>query len=141
MPVENPRQIPAFRYSKRYGPIPPCFARATRIKTPTKSPVDRMFRAFSDRTRLRILNLLRPGELCVCDLVRVLGAPQPTVSRHLAYLRKAGLVTARRDGLWMHYRLAPAASGFHRSAQRCDQLIGALQQQLVARAFECIDDT
>jgi ArsR family transcriptional regulator len=81
--------------------------------------VDRMFRAFSDRTRLRILNLLRPGELCVCDLVRVIAAPQPTVSRHLAYLRRAGLVTARRDGLWMHYRLAPAASPFHRKLIEC----------------------
>ena len=51
-----------------------------------------MFRAFSDRTRLRLLHLLRGGEGCVCDLVRVLGVPQPKVSRHLAYLRKAGLV-------------------------------------------------
>lgn len=57
--------------------------------------VDFLFRAFSDRTRLRILNLLKPGELCVCDLVRVLGHPQPKISRHLAYLRKAGLVTAQ----------------------------------------------
>jgi ArsR family transcriptional regulator len=78
-----------------------------------------MFRAFSDRTRLRILSLLRPGELCVCDLVRVLVAPQPTVSRHLAYLRKAGLVTARRDGLWMHYSLAPAVAPFHRKLLEC----------------------
>ena len=58
--------------------------------------VNVMFRAFSDRTRLRILNLLRRGELCVCDLVRVIDAPQPTISRHLAYLRKARLVTAQR---------------------------------------------
>ena len=90
------------------------------MKLATKTNlVDRMFRAFSDRTRLRILNLLRPGELCVCDLVRVIGAPQPTVSRHLAYLRKAGLVTARREGLWMYYRLAPAAGPFHRKLLEC----------------------
>ena len=61
----------------------------TKTLTP---PVDFMFRAFSDRTRLRILHLLRGGELCVCDLVEVLGVPQPKASRHLAYLRKAGLV-------------------------------------------------
>ena len=78
-----------------------------------------MFRAFSDRTRLRILHLLRGGELCVCDLVRVLGLSQPKVSRHLAYLRKSKLVLARKDGLWMHYRLAPAASEFHKSLLNC----------------------
>jgi len=84
-----------------------------------KSRVDTVFRAFSDRTRLRILNLLRPGECCVCDLVRVIGAPQPTVSRHLAYLRKAGLVTARKEGLWMYYQLTPATAGFHRKLLEC----------------------
>jgi ArsR family transcriptional regulator len=84
-----------------------------------KNRVGTMFRAFSDRTRLRILNLLRPGELCVCELVRVIGAPQPTVSRHLAYLRKAGLVTARREGLWMFYELAPPKSDFHRKLIEC----------------------
>ncbi|HEY8750356.1 MAG TPA: metalloregulator ArsR/SmtB family transcription factor [Tepidisphaeraceae bacterium] len=89
------------------------------VKSPTKPSVDRMFRAFSDRTRLRILNLLRPGEICVCDLVRVLDAPQPKVSRHLAYLRKAGLVTARKDGMWMYYALAPAKSAFHRKLMEC----------------------
>ena len=84
-----------------------------------RNRVDTMFRAFSDRTRLRILNLLRPGELCVCDLVRVIGAPQPTVSRHLAYLRKAGLVTSRKDGLWMYYELAAAKNDFHRKLLEC----------------------
>ena len=78
-----------------------------------------MFRAFSDRTRLRILNMLRTGETCVCDLVQVLDVPQPKVSRHLAYLRKAKLVTARREGLWMHYRLAPASTDFHKSLLNC----------------------
>lgn len=87
--------------------------------TRTKDKVDVMFRAFSDRTRLRLLNLLRGGETCVCDLVDVLGVPQPKVSRHLAYLRKAGLVVARKDGLWMHYRLAPAKSEFHKSLLNC----------------------
>lgn len=79
------------------------------IKT-TQPQTKAIFRALSDRTRLRILNLLQSGEVCVCHLVEVLGSPQPTVSRHLAYLRKAGLVVARKEGLWMHYRLAPARS-------------------------------
>ncbi len=65
-----------------------------------------MFNAMADETRLRILNLLGEGELCVCDLMKVLEEPQSKVSRHLAYLRRAKLVTARRRGLWMHYRIA-----------------------------------
>jgi ArsR family transcriptional regulator len=81
--------------------------------------VDLMFRAFSDRTRLRLLNLLRGGETCVCDLVEVLEVPQPKVSRHLAYLRRAGLVVARKDGFWMHYQLAPATTAFHQSLLNC----------------------
>jgi ArsR family transcriptional regulator len=78
-----------------------------------------MFRAFSDPTRLRILNLLLHGESCVCDIVNILDVPQPTASRHLAYLRRAGLVESRRDGLWMHYRLAPARSAFHKKLIEC----------------------
>src|SRR3954467_7701291 len=89
------------------------------VVTAAKPRVDVLFRAFSDRTRLRILNLLRGGELCVCDLVRVLKLPQPKISRHLAYLRKAKLVLARKEGLWMHYRLAPAAGDFHQSLLKC----------------------
>ena len=78
-----------------------------------------MFRAFSDRTRLRILHLLRGGELCVCDLVRVLDAPQPKVSRHLAYLRKAGLVKSRKDKNWSYYELSPARTDFHKRLLDC----------------------
>jgi len=78
-----------------------------------------MFRAFSDRTRLRILHMLREGELCVCDLVEVIGVPQPKVSRHLAYLRKAGLVLARKQGLWSYYKLAPARDQFHQKLLDC----------------------
>lgn len=80
---------------------------------------DRMFRAFSDRTRLRILHLLLDGELCVCDIVRVLEMSQPKISRHLAYLRKSGLVQARKDGLWMHYKLVSADDDFHQSLINC----------------------
>lgn len=69
-----------------------------------------VYRALADETRLRILSLLRDGEVCVCHLQGSLRLPQPTISRHLAYLRKARLVEARRDGVWMHYRLAPPRS-------------------------------
>jgi ArsR family transcriptional regulator len=64
------------------------------------------FKALADGTRLRILGLLLTGEVCVCHIHESLRIPQPKASRHLAYLRKAGLVQVRRDGLWMHYRLA-----------------------------------
>lgn len=66
--------------------------------------LEHLFKALADRTRLRILGLLAAGEVCVCDLHDSLGEPQPKVSRHLAYLRRAGLVSARKDGLWVHYR-------------------------------------
>ncbi|MBI4468915.1 MAG: metalloregulator ArsR/SmtB family transcription factor [Acidobacteria bacterium] len=69
--------------------------------------MERLFRALADRTRLRLLNLISEGEVCVCFFVEVLGTPQPKISRHLAYLRRAGIVAARREGKWMHYRLAP----------------------------------
>ena len=68
--------------------------------------VEETYKALADRTRLRILALLMDGEVCVCDIHDTLRLPQPTASRHLAYLRRAGLVEARRDGTWMHYRLA-----------------------------------
>ncbi len=81
--------------------------------------IDLMFRAFSDRTRLRILHLLQAGESCVGDLVEALRLPQPRVSRHLAYLRKAGLVVVRKAGLWSHYSLAPVQSPFHKKLLDC----------------------
>lgn len=65
-----------------------------------------VYGALADATRLRILSLLKDGEVCVCHIHGSLGVPQPTASRHLAYLRRAGLVNARRDGIWMHYSLA-----------------------------------
>lgn len=65
-----------------------------------------LFRALGDETRLRILGLLLTREVCVCDIHESLRIPQPKASRHLAYLRRAGLVDTRRDGLWVHYRLA-----------------------------------
>jgi ArsR family transcriptional regulator, arsenate/arsenite/antimonite-responsive transcriptional repressor len=67
---------------------------------------ERLFQALGDGTRLRILGLLLTGEVCVCDIHDSLKISQPKASRHLAYLRRAGLVASRREGLWMHYRLA-----------------------------------
>jgi len=75
------------------------------MKTAELPALEQLFRALSDDTRLRILGLLAAGEVCVCDIHGALDLPQSTVSRHLAYLRKSGLAAARRDGLWMHYRL------------------------------------
>jgi ArsR family transcriptional regulator len=77
----------------------------------TRTSIERLedaFKALADRTRLRILALLGNNEVCVCHLHDSLGLPQPTVSRHLAYLRRTGLVSARRDGVWMHYRVSPS---------------------------------
>ena len=91
----------------------------TRLPLNAGNSVDLMFRALSDRTRLRILHLLRQGELCVCDLTRVIDAPQPKISRHLAYLRKAKLVTTRKQGLWSYYGLAPAQGAFHEKLLDC----------------------
>jgi ArsR family transcriptional regulator len=82
------------------------------MKTKTNH-VNQMFRAFSDPTRLRILNLLKDGELCVGDLVAALRVSQPKASRHLAFLRRAGLVQTDKRGLWNYYRLAPAKNSVH----------------------------
>jgi len=69
------------------------------------SDMEALFKALADETRLRILGLLLTGEVCVCDIHESLRIPQSKASRHLAYLRKSGLVETRRDGLWVHYRL------------------------------------
>ena len=69
------------------------------------SEMELLFRALADRTRLRLMNLMGADEVCVCFLVEALKLTQPKISRHLAYLRRAGLVAARREGKWMHYRL------------------------------------
>jgi ArsR family transcriptional regulator, arsenate/arsenite/antimonite-responsive transcriptional repressor len=68
--------------------------------------METVFRALADATRLRILGLLATGEVCVCHIHEALKISQPKASRHLAYLRRAGLVATRRDGLWVHYRMA-----------------------------------
>lgn len=75
--------------------------------------------AFAHPVRLRILNLLHDGDLCVGDLVTLLEVPQPTVSRHLGLLREAGLVVTRKDGLWVYCSLAEATSAFHAKLVEC----------------------
>ena|SRR5437868_107951 len=77
--------------------------------TKTLDEMETLFKALADATRLRILGLLLTGEVCVCHIHESLKIPQPKASRHLAYLRKAGLVETRRDGLWVHYRMASLA--------------------------------
>lgn len=67
--------------------------------------MERFFQALGDNTRLRLLNLMEDQEICVCYFVEILEQSQPKISRHLAYLRNAGIVEARRDGKWMHYRI------------------------------------
>src|SRR4051812_31363737 len=84
----------------------------------TSSPekLEALFAALADRTRLRLLNLMANGEVCVCFFVEVLDEPQPKISRHLAYLRNAGLVSTRRDAKWVNYTLAPPEDATARAA-------------------------
>ena len=90
--------------------------------------LETLFQALADTTRLRILGLLLNGEVCVCEIHGALRIPQSKASRHLAYLRRAGLVAARRDGLWVHYRLADAPDP-----------IAATVRQAVAHALGHLD--
>jgi len=68
--------------------------------------IELLFKALADRTRLRLISLIGDSEVCVCFIVAILKISQPKISRHLAYLRRAGIVAARREGKWMHYSLA-----------------------------------
>ena len=91
-----------------------------------------LFAALADRTRLRLLNLMDGREVCVCYFVEILGQSQPKISRHLAYLRRAGIVVARRDGKWMHYRITlPANDGATRILR---ETLSALKQEKAMRA-------
>jgi len=89
------------------------------LAAPTIEDLDVIFRGFADPTRIRVLSLLVAGELCVCDIVEILDLPQPTVSRHLAYLRRMGLVEATREWKFAHYRLATPQHRVHRSLINC----------------------
>jgi len=80
-------------------------------RSPKNYDLALLFAALADRTRLRLLNLMAGREVCVCYFVGILRQSQPKVSRHLAYLRRAGVVAARREGKWMHYRIVAPADG------------------------------
>lgn len=96
--------------------------------------MESFFKACADQTRLRILNMLASeGEICVCHLVDVLQTNQPKVSRHLAYLKRVGLVTDRKDGLWVHYRLAAPL------AEHAERLLACLKG-CCAEVFEMQQD-
>ncbi len=75
------------------------------MKTDKTLKLELFFAALADRTRLRLLNLMRDGEVCVCFFAQTLATNNPKISRHLAYLKRAKLVAGRRDGKWMHYRI------------------------------------
>ena len=104
----------------------------------------RTFKALSDESRLRILGIvLRAGELCVCDIERVMGFTQTKVSRHLAYLKNAGLLADRRQGLWMLYRIAEPRTDEDRQVIECVRsLVGAspVAREDVRRLEECVED-
>src|SRR2546422_11345864 len=77
--------------------------------TKKKYDIETLFKALADRTRLRLISLMGDSEVCVCFFVVILKTSQPKISRHLAYLRRAGVVSARREGKWMHYRIVEPA--------------------------------
>jgi len=89
------------------------------VKLKSQAPHHELFRALSDPTRLRLLMLLREGEICVCHLVNTLELSQPLISKHLSALRTAGLVNSRKDGLWRYYSLAEASRGSHTRLLAC----------------------
>ncbi len=94
--------------------------------------MERFFQTLGDNTRLRILNLIGDQEICVCYFVEILGGPQPKISRHLAYLRSAGIVVGRREGKWMHYRIVmPPHIG---AAQILRQTLGWLKKEKTMQA-------
>lgn len=99
------------------------------------SPTDHLasfFAALADPTRLRLLNLMASREVCVCYFVEILGQSQPKISRHLAYLRRAGLVAARREGKWMHYRIVQRVEGAEAAVM--DALLASLAADKRMRA-------
>ena len=110
--------------------------RTAGLATPSISVLEGLFKGFADPTRIRILNLLAAGELCVCDLVALLRLSQPTVSRHLAYLRRAGLVAARPALQFTYYRLADPANPVHQSLVACVRSrfrgVGSLERERAA---------
>ena len=107
-------------------------ARKLPHSNPARFNMERFFQALGDATRLRLLNLMGDQELCVCYFVEILNQPQPKISRHLAYLRRAGVVEARREGKWMHYRIMPPADSS--AAQLLRQTLAWLRQDRTMQA-------
>lgn len=103
----------------------------TAARTLELAPVARLLKALGDETRLRMVALLSQGELCVCHLEAALEQPQPTISRQLATLRAAGVVDSRREGAWVHYRLAPQADADGR--QLLSTLVASFTKRTVLR--------
>lgn len=119
---------------------------SARPKTLTLVESTRMLKAFADPVRLRLLNLLSEDkEVCVCHLHGALQLPQPTVSRHLAYLRKQGLVAGRKEGLWVHYRRSKPKSSLHQTLVaglgNCLADLDVFQQdrERLSRVLSCCD--
>jgi ArsR family transcriptional regulator len=115
-----------------------------RTTTPGLDESTRTLKAFADPVRLRLLNLLSEDrEICVCHLHEALALPQPTVSRHLAYLRRSGLVSGRKEGLWVYYRLTRSRSGLGRILLGClgpclgDPAIFGEDLERLERAISC----
>lgn len=99
------------------------------------SKMENLFLALADKTRLRLLNLMREGEVCVCFFTEVLGESQPKISRHLAYLRNAEIVSARREGKWMHYKIE-FPEEFHLKIILQDTLLSLQSQDEMKLDFE-----
>jgi ArsR family transcriptional regulator len=99
------------------------------------SEMETFFLALADKTRLRLLNLMRGGEICVCFLVEVLNESQPKISRHLAYLRGARVVDARRDGKWMHYKISEPEDDFAAGVLR-NTLVWLESQEEMQKEYE-----
>lgn len=101
-------------------------------RSPKTCDLPLLFAALADRTRLRLLNLMSGREVCVCYFVEILGQSQPKISRHLAYLRRAGVVNARREGKWMHYKIAmPQHAG---AAQVLSEVLSVLAEDKAMQA-------
>ena len=105
--------------------------------------IEMLFKALADRTRLKLINLIGDDEVCVCFLVAVLDTNQPKVSRHLAYLRRAAVVSARREGKWMHYRLVepsdPHAASIFREVRAWLASDPTMQQDRMNLAHICCE--
>ena len=100
--------------------------------------MESLFKALADATRLRILGLLLAGEVCVCDIHESLKIPQSKASRHLAYLRRSGLVETRRDGLWIHYRLGQFADPVMAASKYEPQLKAKPSEAGIARGVSSL---